>query len=720
MDHLKHKLQFGGMHCASCAVLIENTLKKMPGVSQAAVNYATESGLIMFDPTQTDLGKISKAVEGIGYKVLTHAEGESHQHHHTGNFKTNFVLSLIFGLPIIYLSMGGMLGLPKIGLLEKFSLPLQMILSTLVMLTSRKMLVSGAKSLARLWPNMDSLVFVGTFAAFLYSFIGAFFNTKVYFESIVFILIFINLGKYLENKTKGKTSEAIKKLIKLTPQEAILLKDGVETIVPVSQIGVGDSVIIKPGGSVPVDGEVLEGYSSVDESMVTGESIPVEKSKGSNVIGGTINQTGRLLVKTTQIGENTFLAKIVRVVEEAVSSKSKMQVLADKISAFFVPLVLILALGSSVAWYLFTGNFGFALGIFVSILVIACPCALGLATPTAIMMGVGLGAKEGILIKNTKALESAGKIDTVVFDKTGTLTLGKPEVTDVIGLVVESKVVLAVAASLEKYSEHPLAGAILKKAVQENLSLQKVSKFEAFPGKGIVGEIEEKKYFVGIEKFASKGKIEIPENLIGKTVVFVSDENTVLGLIAVSDVLKPEAKKAVGKLKGRNYKIAMITGDSRTVAETIGKQLEIDYILSEVLPQNKSEEIKKLQSEGHAVAMVGDGINDAPALAQADLGIAMGSGTDIAVETGDVILVKSNLIGVLNALKLGAYTNNKIKQNFFWAFFYNLLSLPVAAGILYPFFGITLEPAIAAGAMAFSSVSVVTNALLMKYYRFEN
>ncbi len=720
MEISKHKLQFGGMHCASCAVLIENTLRKIHGVSEASVNYATESGIVMMDHTQTDLNKISKAIEGIGYKVLNQVDRESHQHHHAGDFKTNFLLSLIFGLPIIYLSMGEMVGLPKIGFLDQYSLLIQMVLSTLVMLTSRKMLNSGLKSLIRLWPNMDSLVFVGTFAAYLYSLLGTFFNTKVYFESIIFILIFINLGKYLETKTKGKTGESVKKLLRLSPQEALLLKNGVETTVPISQIVVGDMVLIKPGGSVPIDGTVIEGYSSVDESMVTGESIPIEKTQGSKVIGGTINQTGKLLVRTTEIGENTFLAKIVQVVEQAVNSKSKMQILADKISAYFVPLVLLIALVSGVTWFLIAHNPGFALSIFISVLVIACPCALGLATPTAVMMGVGLGAGEGILIKNTKALELAGKIDTVVFDKTGTLTIGRPEVSEVVSYMENPKIILQIAASLEKYSEHPLAGAILKKAETENISLQNVGGFRAYPGKGIVGEIEDKKYFVGNESFAAKSKIDIPGQLRGKTLVLVTDETRVMGLIAISDVLKPETSSVIKKLKKLGFKIAMITGDSKIVAEVIAKSLNIDYVLSEVLPQNKSEEIKKLQSEGHTVAMVGDGINDAPALAQADLGIALGSGTDIAIETGDVILVRNNLMEVVNALKLGAYTNKKIKQNFFWAFFYNLISLPIAAGILYPLFKITLEPTIAAGAMAFSSVSVVTNALLMKYYKFEN
>ena len=702
--------------------------------------------------------------------------GPDHAHHQgmekddeIQKLKKRFVLSLVFGLPIIYMVMGEILHLPVPEFSITFSLILQLVFSTAVILVCFNIWTSGFRGLSQLMPNMDSLILIGTASAYFYSLaiaLGYFFGIfttleNLYFESAVFILVFISLGEYLEALTKGRTSQAVKNLIGLQPKEATVLKipnsqfpipnnmeidfrNYEEIKVPISELKVGDIILVKPGEKIPVDGEIIEGYSGVDEKMITGESMPVEKNKGDQVIGATINQTGVLRFRATRVGEDTMLSQIIKIVEEAIGSKAPIQVLADKISFYFVPGVIVIAFLSLFLWLGLGKHFEFALTNFVSVLIIACPCALGLATPTAVMMGTGLGAKSGILIKSNKALEMAHKVNMVIFDKTGTLTKGEPTVTDII-LVTEFPIsnpqflnksqiqnsktqinlILQLAASVEKNSEHPLAQAIVKKAREKRIAIFDVMNFQALPGRGVQAELQNKKIVLGTRKLMIENKIDITNieekmqelEKQGRTVMILAQDKEILGLIAVADTLKEHSKEAVEALHRMGKKVAIITGDNKRVGESIAKQLNIDRVLAEVLPQGKAAEIKKLQEEGNIVAMVGDGINDAPALAQSDLGIALGSGTDVAIETGEIILVKDDLRDVVTAIDLSDYTLKKIRQNLFWAFFYNLVSIPLAAGILYPAFGLLLNPMIAAAAMAFSSVSVVLNALSMKWYK---
>ncbi len=758
------------MHCVSCAVNIEEALKKEEGIKSAVVNFATEKAHLEFNEQKTNLEKIKKVIRGLGYDAL------EDEHHHgldlnnqvTKKMRWRFLISLILGLPIIYLVMGEMIGLPQPKIFIENNIILQLILSTLIVLANLNIWSSGIKKIFKFRPNMDSLIFIGTFTAYLYSLIVSisyFINqtniSHLYFESAVFILIFIALGKYLENATKGKTGEAIKKLIGLQPKEATIILNGEEKRIPISEVKVGDIILVKPGEKIPVDGLVVEGYSSVDEKAITGESIPVEKNIGDIVIGATINKTGVLKFKTTKVGSETMLAQIIKVVEDAVGSKAPIQLLADKISLYFTPIVFVIAVLAFVVWLIAGQSFVFSLVIFVTVLIIACPCALGLATPTAAMMGTGLAAQNGILIKTSRALETAEKVNLVIFDKTGTLTKGDPEVTDIIpisplvipaeaGIKKESKKeqlsesiteianqeITQIAGSLEKNSEHPLAQAIVNYAIKKNIALSEVNDFRALPGQGVSGKIGNNKVLLGTRKLMTDNGIPlchsreggnlncfVEEKMIelenqGKTVMILSVDNKILGLIAVADTLKENSKDAIKILHQLGKKTAIITGDNKRVGEAIAKQLGIDSVLSEVLPKEKSDEIKRLQDEGNIVAMVGDGINDSPALAQSDLGIALGSGTDIAMETGEIILIKDDLRDVVRAIDLSKYTLNKIKQNLFWAFFYNAIGIPIAAGILYPFTGWLLNPAIAALAMAFSSVSVVLNALSMKLKKF--
>jgi Cu+-exporting ATPase len=562
-----------------------------------------------------------------------------------------------------------------------------------------------------------------------------FFGKELYFESAAFILIFISLGKYLEAVTKGKTSQAIKKLMGLQPKTAIIIKDGGELEIPIDEVKAGDIVLVKPGEKIPVDGIVVDGYSGVDEKAITGESMPVEKKKGDTVIGATINKTGVLKFEATKVGSQTMLAQIIKIVEDAMGFKAPIQLLADKVSFYFVPTVFGIAFLAGILWLLLGYPFSFALTIFVAVLIIACPCALGLATPTAVMMGTGLAAEKGILIKSSKALEIARSINMVVFDKTGTLTKGEPVVTDIIS-VGEAKPasvkevglasrVLEIAGSIEKNSEHPLAQAIVNKAKENKLALSEVEGFEAVPGGGVKADFENKQVLLGTRKLMADNKIKtdaIEDKMVtlehqGKTAMILAYNKKIIGIIAVADVLKENSKEAVDALHKMGKQVAMITGDNKRVAQAIADQVGIDRVLAEVLPQGKSDEIAKLQAEGKIVAMVGDGINDAPALAKADLGIALGSGTDVAMETGEIVLIKDDLRDVVSSIDLSKYTLRKIKQGLFWAFFYNIVGIPIAAGIIYPLTGWLLNPSIAAAAMAFSSVSVVLNALSMKLYR---
>jgi len=730
----KTSLQIQGMHCASCAVSIEKSLQKKKGVKTATVNFATEKASVEFDPRAIDVKKIQNEIKKLGYKSQT--DNHDHAKVHAGEvkkMKKRFWISLILGLPIVYVSLGSMLGIPIPQIIQKYNTAIQFVFATLVIVANIHIWSSGIKKLFRFKPNMDSLIFIGTAAAYFYSLLVSFFTllnievlpSHLYFESAVLILVFISLGKYLEALTKGKTSEAVKRLIGLQPKEARIIKNGKETKIPIDKIKPGDILLVKPGEKIPTDGQVIDGYSGVDEKAITGESIPVEKKKGDTVIGATINKTGILKIKATKVGKDTMLAQIIKIVDEAIGSKAPIQLLADKVSLYFVPSVIIISIISFAVW-LFTGQaFASALTAFISVLIIACPCALGLATPTAVMMGTGLAAKRGILIKTSKALEIAQKIDMIIFDKTGTLTKGEPEVVDIIEVSKKSSEILQAAASVESNSDHPLAQSIVKEAKKENISLKKTQNFQEVPGKGVVAELNGEKIMAGTRKLMADNNIKIEkvekqmqklENQ-GKTAMLIAQNQNIIGIIAVADTLKEHSAQAIKTLQKMGKKIAMITGDNRRVGQAIAKELGIDDVLAEVLPQQKAQQIKKLQKQGHTVAMVGDGINDAPALAQADLGIAIGSGTDVALETGEIVLVKDDLRDVVAAIDLSKYTLRKIKQNLFWAFFYNSIGIPIAAGILFPFTGWLLHPAIAAAAMAFSSVSVVLNSLSMKLYK---
>ena len=736
-------LKVSGMHCASCAVNIENALKKETGIKSVNVNFAAEKAYLEFDPEKISVASLQKIIEGLGYKAARE-EDYQHQDHQraesekeTMSLRNRFVTSLFFSLPIIYMVMGEMLGLPMPMFFEKYGIVIQFVLATLVIASCFNIWASGFKKMLRLAPNMDSLIFLGTAVAYFYSlviallsFLGIKTGEYLYFESAALILVFISLGKYLESLTKGKTSEAIKKLIGVQPKTAIVIKNGQEVQIQISEVEVGDILVVKPGGKIPVDGIVVDGYSSVDQKVITGESIPVEKKAGDEVIGATINQTGVLKFRANRVGKDTLFAQIIRIVEQAMGSKAPIQLLADKVSFYFVPSVIGIAILSFAIWLILGQPFAFALTVFVAVLIIACPCALGLATPTAVMMGTGLAAQNGILIKSGKALEIARDVNIVIFDKTGTLTKGEPSVTDIIKVKneISENSILGIAASVEKNSEHPLAQAIINKAKEKNLALSEVEGFQAIPGHGVSAETDGKKILFGTRKLMADNQINpglIEEKMIaledrGKTAMILAQEKDIIGIIAVADTLKDYSKEAVEMLHKMGKKVAIITGDNKRVGQAIAKLVGIDRVLAEVLPQEKSAEIKKLQSEGNIVAMVGDGINDAPALAQADLGIALGSGTDVAMETGEIVLIKDDLRDVITAIDLSKYTLNKIKQNLFWAFFYNIVGIPVAAGILYPFTGWLLNPALAALAMAFSSVSVVSNSLLMRGYKLKH
>ena len=731
-------LKISGMHCASCSAIIENALKQEAGIKSANVNFASEKLYLEFDSIEISIARIKKIIEKLGYEATEEtAEEEMHDHHkeakiqEVSKLKKRFIFALIFSLPIIYMVMGEMIGLPMPTFFENYGTIIQFVLVSAVIISCFNIWTSGFKNLLRLAPNMDSLIFIGTAVAYFYSltisvlmFLGTKVEASLYYESAALILVFISLGKYLEVMTKGKTSEAIKKLIGLQPKEATIIKDNEEIKIPILEVKVGDIILVKPGEKIPVDGVVIDGYSGVDEKAITGESIPVEKKKDDEVIGATINKTGVLKFKATRVGKDTMLAQIIKIVEEAMGSKAPIQLLADKVSFYFVPSVIGIAFFAFAIWLLLGQPLTLALTVFVAVLIIACPCALGLATPTAVMMGTGLAAKNGILIKSGKALEIARDLNIVIFDKTGTLTKGEPSVTDVVKIKndVSENWVLQVAASVEKNSEHPLAQAIVNKAKEEKANFLEVKNFQAIPGYGVTADLENKKILFGTRKLMTNNQINpniIEEKMIvledqGKTAMILAVEKDIIGIVAVADTLKDYSKEAVEMLHKMGKKVAIITGDNKRVGQAIAQQVGIDRVLAEVLPQEKSAEIKKLQSERNIVAMVGDGINDAPALAQADLGIALGSGTDVAMETGEIVLIKDDLRDVVIAIDLSKYTLNKIKQNLFWAFFYNIVGIPVAAGVLYPFTGWLLNPAIAAAAMAFSSVSVVSNSLLMK------
>ena len=736
-----------GMSCASCAMTIENAVSKIPGVDKASVNLATEIMTVEATDSVTP-EDIAKVVDGVGYSARPRGksveeeleEKNEKKEAHLREMKRNLTISAIFTVPLLFIAMADMVGIPMPAFLSPMQSPvsyalIQLALVLPIIWIGRRFFVDGFKALSKGHPNMDSLVALGTSAAFLYSLYGTYhvleghahFAMNLYYESAGVILTLITLGKYFEDVSKGKTSMAIQTLVGLAPKMATVLRDGQEVEIPVEEVQVGDLIRVKPGEKVPVDGVVTEGNSTVDESMLTGESIPVSKSVGDEVIGASLNKTGSFILKATKIGKDTALSQIIQLVEQAQGSKAPIAKLADKVSGVFVPIVIILALVSGLAWY-FLGqeSWVFALTITISVLVIACPCALGLATPTAIMVGTGKGAENGILLKSGEALEEANHVNMVVFDKTGTITNGTPVVTDVVTAEnTDADALIRLAASLEVASEHPLGEAIVAKAKEQGAAFDEVTNFEAIPGFGIKGHVGETLVFLGNEKWMRENglaNVEMNDKANhfaeqGKTPLYIGYNDAVQGLIVVADTVKESSARAIQTLHEMGIQVAMMTGDHERTAQAIAAEVGIDRVFSEVLPQDKANYVSKLQEEGYIVAMVGDGINDAPALAQAQVGIAIGTGTDVAIESADAVLMKSDLMDVPAMLKLSRATIRNIKENLFWAFAYNVIGIPFAMGVLHLFGGPLLNPMIAGAAMSFSSVSVVLNALRLKRWK---
>jgi Cu+-exporting ATPase len=742
----KATIKVGGMTCATCANTIETALQGVEGTKSAVVNLALERATVIYDPRLLDQQAIGKAVEDAGYQFVGLEEGREQAeefHRRDMQYKKRItIFALAVGFPMLAVGMTwDFLSLSDDATHLFIRNFIFFLMATSVQFYPGLKFYKGtAKALKNKTANMDTLIAVGTSAAYFYSVIvtfvpGLFGTHAVYYDTAAMIIGLILLGNYLEAKAKSGTSQAIRTLMELQARTAIVVRDGIEREIPVEEVVVGDIIRVRPGEKIPVDGVVTEGSSSVDESMVTGESIPVEKSAGSAVVGATINKTGMFKMEAKRVGEETMLAQIIKMVQEAQEKKAPIQRIADRVAAYFVPAVISIAVFALIFWFLVGSDiwapragltsFTFSLLIFISVMVIACPCALGLATPTAIMVGTGLGAKYGVLIKGGEALETAGKLNTIVFDKTGTLTRGEPEVTDIVSLPSSTEAeVLRLGAIAEAGSEHPLAESILQRARESSVSHDEPESFEAIPGMGVSARAGDVQILLGNRRLMeTKGlATEAIEPHLqkledeGKTAVIVAGNGSVIGAIAVADTLKDTSSAAVRALKKKGIEVVMITGDNERTAKAMGRKLGIDRVLFEVLPQDKASEIRRLQQKGEMVGMVGDGINDAPALVQADVGIAIGGGTDVALESGDIVLVRDDPLDVVASMELSSKTMSKIRQNLFWAFAYNTAGIPIAAGILYPAFGILLAPIIAAGAMAFSSVSVVTNSRLLKRY----
>ena len=766
----KETYDITGMSCAACSARIEKGISGMEGMQQCSVNLLKNSMTVSYDEAELDSGKIIHQVEDIGYGASLHQTQGSKTTGASGRgkngatdaaaaaakqMKQRLIVSLVFTIPLFYISMGHMAGWPlppwllgaRNHMIFAFT---QFLLVLPVLIAGGHYFKNGLKNLWHRSPNMDSLIALGSGAAFVYGIYAIYkiawgfsiedmdmvetFGMNLYFESSAMILTLITLGKFMEARAKSKTSEAITKLMDLAPKTAKVLRNGQEEEISVDDVQNGDILVVRDGDTVPVDGKITEGFASVDESAITGESLPVDKQTGDPVTGGTINRTGYFQMEATAVGEHTTLSKIIQLVDDATSSKAPIAKLADRVSSVFVPVVITIALLAAILWLLAGQSFEFALSVAISVLVISCPCALGLATPTAIMVGTGRGAAKGILIKSAEALEITHSIDTVVLDKTGTVTQGKPVVTDVIALEADGKTagentqayteLLQLAFSLEKMSSHPLAEAIVKKAEACSAAFQEVSDYEMIPGQGIAGTIDKVRCLAGNRKLMETNRIDISvaaglqEKLAdeGKTPLYFAQGGKFLGVIAAADVVKPTSREAIARLQEMGMDVIMLTGDNARTAEAIKKQVGIKTVIADVLPQDKEEKVRRLQEQGHKVAMVGDGINDAPALARADVGIAIGAGTDVAIESADIVLMKSDLMDAASAVSLSRAVMRNIKQNLFWAFFYNAIGIPVAAGVLYPAFHILLNPMIGAAAMSFSSVSVVSNALRLRFF----
>ena len=755
---MKEKFDVTGMTCSACSSRVEKCVSKLEGIENVSVNLLTNSMQVEYNDTVLSESQIIDAVVKAGYgaspkqeHVQTVAAGkakvmENPMEKQIQNMKFRLIVSFVFLVPLMYVSMGHMVGLPLPGFLTGIENAVsfaftQLLLCLPIIYVNRKYYIKGFQTLAHLAPNMDSLIAIGSTASLVYGIFAIYrmsyglgsgnmevvhlYYHDLYFESAAMILALITVGKYLETRSKGKTSEAITKLMDLAPKTAVVERDGREQEIPVEQVVAGDVVIVRPGQNVPVDGFILEGSTSIDEAAITGESIPVHKQEGDTVIAATMNKTGFVKFKATRVGDDTTFSQIIRLVEEASSSKAPIAKIADKIAGVFVPVVMVIALVTAVVWLLSGSTFEFALSCAISVLVISCPCALGLATPVAIMVGTGKGAEQGILIKSGEALETAHNLQSVVLDKTGTITQGRPVVTDIHTEGWTKKEFLALAAGMEVKSEHPLAEAILDYAKKEGISPVQVDSFNSIPGKGLEVSVNGRRYYAGNERLMREKEISLDNCLKllevmadeGKTPLIFAEETQVLGVIAVADVVKPTSKEAIKELKDLGIEVVMLTGDNRRTAEAIRRQLDIDTVIAEVLPQDKERKISELQEAGKVVAMIGDGVNDAPALARADVGMAIGAGTDVAIESADVVLMKNDLKDAVTAIRLSKAVIRNIKQNLFWAFFYNTLGIPIAAGIFYPLLGLKLNPMIGAAAMSMSSIFVVSNALRLKWFQ---